>query len=115
MGDVVSEVLPHLESFFHDHCLIVLPASKDKELTIYYCDYVGEISFSESQYFYSVRSRTALGYTALGSEHTLSGAINRIYVIMSALRKAPAQGILDAILPHAKKAQVVACGSPAKS
>jgi len=45
LGDVVSEVLPHLETFLYDHCLIVFPANKDKELTIHYRDYVGENQF----------------------------------------------------------------------
>jgi hypothetical protein len=79
MGDVVSEVLPHLESFFSDHCLIVFPAGKEKELAVYYRDLVGEVSFSESQYFYSIRPKNGLAYSVLGTEQEFAAAIEKLY------------------------------------
>ena len=50
-----------------------------------------KISFSESQYLYSVRLRTGLGYAGLGAEQTLADAINKIYIIMGVLRKEPSR------------------------
>jgi hypothetical protein len=67
--------------------LIVFPASREKDLTIYYRDLVGKISFSESQYFYSVRPRNGLAYSAVGVERELSDATNKVYTIMKALRR----------------------------
>ena len=85
MADLFSEVLPHLETFLSDHCLIVFPASGEKELSIYYRDLVGEISCSESQYFYSVRPKNGLAYSVLGNETQLLTAIQKVWSAMEAL------------------------------
>ena len=87
MADLLAEVLPHLETILTDHCLIVFPARGEKELSIYYRDLVGEISVSESQYFYSVRHQNGLAYSVLGSEKEISAAIRKVYSVMEALHR----------------------------
>jgi hypothetical protein len=85
--DIISEVLTHLETFLSDHFLIVFPAGGEKELQIYYRDLVGEISCSESQYFYSVRQKNGLAYNVLGSETQVLTAIQKVWSAMEALHR----------------------------
>jgi hypothetical protein len=85
VGDIVSEVLPHLETFLSDHFLMVFPAGDEKELQLYYRDLVAEISCSEWRYLYSVRPTNTLAYTALGSERELITAIQKVWSVMEAL------------------------------
>jgi hypothetical protein len=77
--------MPYLETFLSGYCLIIFPAGAEKELRIYYRDLVGEISISESQYFYSVRAKNTLTYSVLGTEKEISAALRKVYSAMEAL------------------------------
>jgi hypothetical protein len=87
MADIISEVLPHLQTLLNDHCLIVFPVGGSHELRIYYGEYVGEVSASNSEYVYSVRSVASTSYLSQGKTDSQADAIKKIHTIMTALRR----------------------------